>query len=62
MSGISGPLVFALSAYLAHTIIDRNNTYKIKFIPNIEKTYEYYDKQIQDLIRENSTKQMKNIL
>lgn len=62
LSGISGPLAFALSAHLAHNNIDRDNVYKVKFIPNIEKNYEFYDKQIQDLIRENSTKQVKNIL
>lgn len=60
--GISGPLVFELSSHLAYTTIDKNNIYKIKLIPDISKNYEYYNDIIQTLIKENPTKQLKNIL
>lgn len=59
---ISGPLTFALSAYLAHEIINEKNKLKIKFIPNSSNTYEFYNSQIQELINIGPTKQLKNIL
>ncbi|MBP8016517.1 NAD(P)/FAD-dependent oxidoreductase [Candidatus Gracilibacteria bacterium] len=60
--GISGPVVFALSAHLAYEEISSKKPYKIKFIPDIKLSFESLDSKLQELIKKNPTKQIKNLL
>ena len=60
--GISGPVVFALSAHLAFSTISKLSPKKIKLNPLAIEHFDSYDKKVMALISNNSAKQILNTL
>jgi len=60
--GISGPLVFAVSAYLAHEEISDQKNISISISIDKDKNFEEWTSTILNVIKENPNKQMRNII
>lgn len=60
--GMSGPLIFALSAYVAHTIIDTHHPLTVTRKPDHSKKYEYWYQRLSTACTQHPKKLLTTLL